>query len=279
MRLFWMCWEVMRRRDLTCKQNNHNPTVVASLGAPWVGHNRDQAPAILEWKLAKTTITHNKNVTNRVKVRCRICKNVTQHVVLADTVINGKEHWGGDEWFDWTDEFQIVQCLGCENTAFRMSHTDSEHDFVDVYGQDVQGVEVNVYPNPYDGRTAITDIQFLPVQLRNIYEETIKSLNNQQVILAGMGIRAIVETVCKDKNASGKDLYDKIRDLVGQSVLSSDGAETLQRLRSLGNAAAHEVKHHSQDQLCLALDVVDNLLLSVYVLPKRAEIGLPKKRE
>ena len=126
---------------------------------------------------------------------------------------------------------------------------------------------VDIYPNPEDGRDAIDSDHLLPSNLQLIYNETIKSINFGQAVLTGMGIRAIVETVCKDKNANGKDLYAKINDLVKQRVLTKKEADILHELRIIGNEAAHEVKPHNNDTLTLALDVIDHLLKGVYILP------------
>ena len=82
-----------------------------------------------------------------------------------------------------------------------------------------------------------------------------------------MGIRALVETICKDKQAKGKDLFNKINDLVTIGVLTSDGATILHKIRTLGNDAAHEVKPHKFEQLSLAMDVCEHLLQGVYILP------------
>lgn len=114
------------------------------------------------------------------------------------------------------------------------------------------------------------DDYLLPTNLQRIYSETLRSLNSGLNVLAGIGVRAIVETICKDKSASGRDLFAKINDLVTQGVLTQDGADILHKLRTLGNEAAHEVKPHSNTQLGLALDVIDHLLQGVYILPHHA---------
>lgn len=77
--------------------------------------------------------------------------------------------------------------------------------------------------------------------------------------------------VCKDKNAAGGDLFAKINSLVVLGVLTKDGANILHKLRTLGNNAAHEVKPHTPKELGLAFDVVDHLLLGVYILPEHAK--------
>jgi len=59
-------------------------------------------------------------------------------------------------------------------------------------------------------------------------------------------------------------------------VLTKDGADILHSLRNMGNDAAHEVKPHSEVELNVAFDVVENLLENVYLLPQKAK-KLPKK--
>jgi hypothetical protein len=104
-----------------------------------------------------------------------------------------------------------------------------------------------------------------------IYEETIKAMNNDQAVLTGIGIRALIETVCRDKAAAGANLLKKIDSLVKLGVLSPEGAAILHKVRTLGNQAAHEVKPHKPEQLALAMDVVENTLQSVYILPHHAK--------
>lgn len=178
---------------------------------------------------------------------------------------------GHGDYYQWNNEYQIIQCLGCETVSFRQTHENSE-DYYQVGPDEYEhAVSVDIYPNPEEGRNLIEDDYLLPTNLHRIYSETIKSINNGQDVLTGIGIRAIVETTCKDKNASGKDLYEKINDLVTQGVLTKDGADILHKLRTLGNEAAHEVKPHDKVQLGLALDVIDHLLQGVYILPYHAK--------
>src|SRR5665213_4287430 len=89
-------------------------------------------------------------------------------------------------------------------------------------------------------------------------------MNNDQPVLTGIGLRALVETICKDKKASGGNLVEKIGSLVSLGVLTADGATILHRIRTLGNDAAHEVKPHTAEQLGICLlytsDAADDLL-------------------
>lgn len=157
-------------------------------------------------------------------------------------------------------------------------HSDSEDLEPDPDGGTgyVAAETQTLYPNRVAGRSELKDSWTLPRQVSSIYTETVAALRSNLLVLTGIGVRAIVETVCKDRNATGGDLEKKIDALVTQGVLTKDGAQILHGLRFLGNQAAHEVKPQALETLTVALDVVDHLLLGVYVLPERAK-KLPKK--
>jgi hypothetical protein len=112
---------------------------------------------------------------------------------------------------------------------------------------------------------------FLPNKVRVVYEETLKALSNKAPILAAIGIRAVVEAVCKDKGCTERNLEKNIELLVKKGHLASDQADFLHLQRFMGNAAAHEIEPPEQDELTAALDIAENLLANLYVLPELAE--------
>lgn len=192
--------------------------------------------------------------------------------MLAGVGLSGHHNYGQSHSIDWFHDYQVIQCQGCETVSFREAYANSD----DYYPSESDPNEYEcdlketVYPNPEFGRQPISDLQLLPQNLQSIYTETIRSINNDLAVLTGVGIRAVVETVCKDKAAQGDSLFKKIDSLVTDGVLTKDGAEILHKLRTLGNDAAHEVKPHDKVQLGLALDVIDHLLQGVYILPHHA---------
>ena len=196
-------------------------------------------------------------------------------MILKDVHIDGE--YGAVQYgkflsmVDWKTDYQIVQCLGCENISFREVSTDSENVYQIAPDEWEDVITEKIFPNPEESRDGLEDRNILPSSLKRIYEETLNTLNSGQAVLSGIGIRAIVETVCKDKNAIGSNLFDKINNLVTQGVLTPAGANILHKLRTLGNDAAHEVKPHTNTQLGLAFDVIDHLLQGVYILPYHAE--------
>ena len=95
-----------------------------------------------------------------------------------------------------------------------------------------------VFPPRMAGRPALTRVH-LPNNIDTIYRETHWALCSGSVILAGIGMRAVLEAVCAKKRARGKDLEKRIDNLVELGVLSTNDAKVLHRLRDFGNEAAH----------------------------------------
>lgn len=211
-------------------------------------------------------------------VRCHTCNKDGQKVEIMASVRKQTQcDCGNGHFVDSWEHYQILKCGGCETLFFRTTEANSEDiDFdYDHNGETITTYDVTerLYPEMAAERNTIKEFHLLPEQLRVIYAEAAKALYSNQPVLAGIGIRAILETICKDKKSPGANLVEKIDGLKNQGVLSPNGALVLHKLRVLGNKSAHEVKPHSADQLSLAFDVLDNLLLNVYVLePQVAKI-------
>ena len=209
-----------------------------------------------------------------VWLACGKCGKVTCHRALT-LVATSDESPDGD--IQVWDDFLTVQCGGCRTVGFCVQSYCSEgREWNPRTNQEELSITNRVYPNRIAGRSELEHSQLLPYGTYRIYEETRTAISNDQPVLAGIGIRAIVETICKDRKAKGKDLKEQIDDLAAIGIITKDGATILHSLRFMGNSAAHEVKAHSQDELVTALDVAEYSLKGVYILPKLAD-KLPKQ--
>jgi hypothetical protein len=209
-----------------------------------------------------------------VWVACRTCGKVTCHLLLT-AVATSDESPDGDITV-W-DDYLTIQCGGCHTVSFCVASRCSEDmDYDPRTGEQQLSVSYRVYPNRIAGRSELEHSHLLPHVTYRIYEETLTAISNYQPVLAGIGIRAIVETICKERAAKGRNLKAQIDDLATTGVITKDGATILHGLRFMGNSAAHQVKAHSRDELIIALDVAEYSLKGVYILPKLAD-KLPKK--
>jgi hypothetical protein len=219
------------------------------------------------------TITDNKTQNEEYWLPCGKCNRNTRHKVRQSVEVNGEEDWGYNYW----ERYQIVQCQGCDVVSFRESRANSEDTIDDEEkGKSFPLEAVNLYPSRIAGRQELRQVHLLPRKVARIYSETHSALCNNQPVLTGVGIRALVETVCQEKAAAGHDLKQKIDNLVTKGVLTTTGADILHKMRVLGNKAAHEVEPHSEETLNVAMDVIEHLLQDVYIL-LAITAKLPKK--
>ncbi|MGB3868838.1 MAG: DUF4145 domain-containing protein [Flavobacteriales bacterium] len=204
-------------------------------------------------------------------IGCASCNQKTSHLILFEVDDGGASDDG--MWdIDAENRYSVVQCEGCKTYSFLHKHfyvgSEDGREAIDV-------TDTVQYPRRIDGRQPIPHRGFLPIQLQRIYIETRNALCNDMNVLAGIGIRALVEVVCKERDAPGRNLQKKIDGLVQVEDLTPAGATILHNLRTMGNSAAHEVKAHTSKDLATAFEVVEHLLTGIYILPAKAS-NLPK---
>lgn len=213
-------------------------------------------------------ITTNQSAGQDHYLPCATCRVRTYHKVAVSVDYENANLLGTS-----SHSYQIVQCQGCREFSFRKSVKNKPSKggfFITVFDLE------ELYPSRLAGRSQLEDAFMLPQNVLRIYRETHAAICSKQPILGGIGIRALIETLCKEKSAAGPNLFERIDSLVTMGVLTRDGAAILHKLRILGNKAAHEVKPHEETTLGVAMDVVEHLLKTVYILPKLSE-QLPDK--
>jgi len=204
------------------------------------------------------------------RVPCAFCGNSTRHTIMTSFLrITSIETSIIDLAI-----YQIVQCRGCRELSFRLQSVDINSYF----GNEMKAYKCFTYPNRVPGRTKLKWQLYVPEMVSAIYEETYRALGNEQLILAGIGLRALVEAVCKEKDSQGKNLVEKIDNLVNKGLMTKTGAEVLHSIRHIGNHSAHEVEANSMEELLMALDVVEHVLREVYIIPARSKM-LPNKKK
>lgn len=217
------------------------------------------------------SIEKGKKDGEKTWCECPQCERSTKHTILSSVSHSGFVE-GPDIHF-W-DEYEIVQCDGCETICFRKESANS--DDLD-YEQNRPIISVRSYPEPtsepHAGAAYITDeVYSMPSIVQSIYSETLGAIRTGLPILAGIGIRAIIEATCHDQKATGRTLEKKIDDLVTKSLLTQKGADILHGLRLIGNDAAHQIKPPTKDQVAAAMKVIDHLLIGAYVIPDEAKV-------
>ena len=200
-----------------------------------------------------------------LKIACSKCNTTTNHKVLTSV----KNSWDVNDYeIQGQSFYEVIICLGCDTLSFRNASSNSE-DYGIHDGQPIEREEI--YPSRIIGRSPISEEYYLPEKVRNIYKETHAALCSKLKILAGVGIRGLVEAVCQEEKAEGTNLKEKIDDLATKGVLTSINADTLHKTRFLGNKSAHELQIAKDQELGIAFDIIENMLQTLYVIPKKAQ--------
>jgi hypothetical protein len=192
---------------------------------------------------------------------CTKCKHETKH-----TVLNSIDTWDSSDDGEIEEQrhFQTISCNGCGDLGFRRESSCSEDD-------EDQAPRVELFP-PRNRPFSRNEYDFyFPRPVRTLYAEVHAALANGLRILAGSGIRSIVETVCESEHATGRRLQSRIDSLVMRQKLTAEGAEILHRVRGMGNRVVHKGNVPDDEDLSAAMHVIENLLQNLYIVQKIAQ--------
>jgi hypothetical protein len=232
-------------------------------------------------------IEYSENVYKgtEIKCYCNRCKNVIKHTVLLDLCENGSEIGDCNDGLigyqiEWKDDYQVIKCNGCDTISFR------KYGWFSEYQDEVSdGHYTENYPESEQDKKMVTKLKHLPNLIEDLYTETINAYNNKSFLLCAIGLRTLIESVCKDKGIlsgkvnDGKGNYKESRNLDGMinglceaDIITRKQSNILHDLRLIGNDAAHEFQSPSIHILDAAYRIIDLLLNVIYELPKEEDI-------
>jgi predicted RNA-binding Zn-ribbon protein involved in translation (DUF1610 family) len=85
-----------------------------------------------------------------------------------------------------------------------------------------------------------------------------------------VGVRRMLETVANEKKAKGKDLFEKLDDLVSRDLIPAPLARAAHQLRRLGNLGAHDEEIELEEEDVPAIEsLADAILEYLYRAPAK----------
>lgn len=197
-----------------------------------------------------------------VRVHCNSCRQVTRHEVRY-THTRRDEIEEGPGFYYWDEtRYRMLVCLGCESGTLEQGSTSSGME--DYSGEQIW--ETQYFPDRILGKLSPKKYSKLNSRLDGLYREVTSAFNGGQRTLCAIGLRTLVEGICAEKVAAGPraSLEAKINGL--GKVLPENIVRNLHAFRFMGNRAAHELSAPTQDDLSLAISVVEDLLNFLYEL-------------
>jgi hypothetical protein len=111
----------------------------------------------------------------------------------------------------------------------------------------------------------------VPAAIVDLLREVYQAYHAECPRLAVMGIRALVDVVCADKIGDCGGFDRKLDALVKGEFISSRDSDILKAAVELGHAVAHRGYRPATGDVCSALDIVENMLRSMYHAPGVAQ--------
>ncbi|NOY41903.1 MAG: DUF4145 domain-containing protein [Planctomycetes bacterium] len=174
---------------------------------------------------------------------------------------------------------RFVECMGCESLKYVTStqdplehdpYEDGERDFK-VYSDAPGTVARRAASISSDDLCGDDGTPLIPKTVWKMYKETLDALNGGIRTLSAGGLRATVEAICLNLGITNGTLQQKIDELATQNLLTTPQAALLHEERYLGNAALHELETPSSQAIEDGLGIVEGLMNTIYILPKKAE--------
>jgi hypothetical protein len=194
------------------------------------------------------------------KAPCRHCVRETKHLVIGTRKTSDRADVDGVGPISWEDKYEMLECAGCETVSLRQTHWSSEDP----------ELEVVHYP-PAVSRPIPRWRYKAPYSISDLIGEVYAALHNDSRSLALMGARTILDLILVDKVGDVGRFSAKLKKLEEQGFVARQSRTILEAALDAGSAAAHRGYKPTPRQLNQVMDIVENVLQSVYVLEKAAE--------
>ena len=130
-----------------------------------------------------------------MKIFCYRCHAHTNHKVIAK-----KEHGFNPDYEDpWGENHYFAQCAGCDAYTYAISSW-SVDDWNPHTGE--MDLTWKTYPRSRGERQPMVENSQLPGKIKSIYLEIVGAMNAQLSMLSAIGLRALIEAICKDRGFS-----------------------------------------------------------------------------
>jgi hypothetical protein len=194
--------------------------------------------------------------------RCRHCGNHSPFYIYntCDHIVEHRDPKNGMTW-EMGSIYSILGCPSCSRVTITSSHW--------VEGMvDESELEYNIL---FPSEEKIPN--GLPPEIKSGYEAAIKvkaiDANAYAVLM-----RRLLELVCQDRAAVGKDLYQKLSDLASKNEIPSKLVDVAHSVRSIGNVGAHAVLGEvTEKEIPILKALIDAILEYVYSAPYLAQIA------
>ncbi len=199
------------------------------------------------------------HVNEEVTSPCNSCGHPTNHLVVA------VRHF--EAWFEQAEleggappdveyEYAMLECGGCQSISLRVDELLDGALFSTTF-----------YP-PRVQRMKPAWSKDLPIPLQSLLTEIYAALAVDSRKLAVMGARTILDIVTTQKVGRLTTFESRLKALEAKGFIGKANCEILEAVLEARSAAAQRVYAPTSDIVNEVMDIIENLLQAVYILPK-----------
>jgi len=175
-----------------------------------------------------------RNIDDKIIAECSYCGNTTPHILehsythlmLFDENDEGKKLYEDYTWLSYS--CGTCGCLNFYGDFFKV------HDEKDLKRLKLYPKGSGLLPSPH----MLSPSNPVPKNILKIYEEVWPLRHKAPSAFVGQ-VRRLLEFICVDKKASGKNLYAKLKDLIDKDVFPGYFENITDLLRKIGNIGVH----------------------------------------
>ncbi|MBU4053996.1 MAG: DUF4145 domain-containing protein [Proteobacteria bacterium] len=223
---------------------------------------------------------------NKVKMHCCSCEADTWQQILFEK----SYQYPSDEEYEHCSKSILTECCGCEQPHYRYRSWMQKNDGTEKNMEDEW-----VFP-PKQLRKKPTwyrDFAFYSVVSTAVEGSTEKehvwdllreihvSLENNCPRLGVMGLRALLEHIMVSKIDDQMPFIKNLKEFQNQGYISKMQKEALGHVLEIGHAAIHRSYNPNQVELIAALDILENLIETIYIFVEKAkqiDRNVPKRK-
>jgi hypothetical protein len=212
-----------------------------------------------------------------MKSHCNKCGGPREHKILHEHKASGTEEISEDFSFYWNETYRLLQCAGCETISMREDASNSEN--TDEEGRPLittKFLPPRIFRPKPKWMEEMEYVSECPEQIQSLLNETYICLQNDCCSTAAMCVRAILEGVMIDKIGDQRNFTANINEFEKQGYISKRQQEIIEPVLEAGHASIHRGFVPKADQIITLVDVVESIVLVVYVQPTKAA-ALKKK--
>lgn len=212
-----------------------------------------------------------------LKAHCSRCggdRNCTLHGQYIER--------GGDENYDWSAAWRILQCMGCEYIFFQRASTDSESYFpVESFNGEYHyeyEYTFDYWPSlskrkrpewlDYQKRQSVID-----EKLKDALDELYTALDNGLNILSAIAIRMAFDVASDLLGIKDGTFNNKLAELVKKGHIGEVDRGRIAILIDAGSASAHRGWKPKIDELDLMMDILEHFVHHAFVAPAERRIS------